>query len=64
MLFILLNENLLLVGTDIEIQFKPNNQKEHVKESVSEENNVSESPMKTFSSRQFVQVLYVCVCVY
>lgn len=55
MLFILLNENLLLVGTDIEIQFKPDNQKEHVKESINEEN-VSESPIKTFSSRQFVQV--------
>lgn len=58
---VLLNENLLIVGTDIEIKFKPDNLKEHVKESVSEENNIFASPVETSSSPQCVQVLYIYI---
>lgn len=46
-----------VVGTDIEIKLNPRNHEEHIKESMSEENCIAESPLKNVQSSRTIKVL-------
>jgi len=48
---------LIVVGTDIEIKFKPSIPEEHIKESISEDNCIEELPLKCLPTSELKKVL-------